>query len=1118
MRKINPLLLLSFILLSTQAFASMAVNWPDDWDGINGNPGPISCDESYPEDSYGNPHPDLTGYPSSTSCSDLGITYDDAVSPLCGYNSGSSLIIRSWTLVDWCANQTYFHDQKIKILDTEDPVNSGPSSVTVDTDYGGCLYYLDGDDLGLSITDNCDYDVELNFNPNEGSALPVGYHNVLVQAIDDCTNIENLSITVHVKDNTPPVAIVDNSFNISLTSNGTGYIHKLAIDEGSYDECGSVYFEVRRTQYDNPCELSEEWGDVVHFCCEDIPISPVTVEFKVTDHSGNVNYAWVDVYVEDKLVPNIHCPADIELSCLDDYFSIINNAGVYYQDLPTHVKNTLGKPTYSSGCSANVYYQVNSYINQCENSTLDITWIVQSDGGQSNGCSQEVHIVREQQNVLNCDDIYFPAGSPEAIAWGVRPWCTVNDNFNDPDDDLPAVQIYDCGDVYIGAPMIDNNSLCTSIGISQSVDTFEFANGVCKKILSHWEVIDFCVFESNYVDPITGEIDPFNSGNGYFEFYAEYDVFDTEGPTVTCTAEYIVDCTESFAGPIVADATDNCSAAGSFGWSWKYDEDNDGTIDYEGAGSSLTASMINKTKFPLGEHKVIWNVNDGCGNNTNESCVFTIIEVDDKPPTPYCHLGLSTSVSEPDLEVVIWAQDFDQGSFDNCSSSDDLLISFSEDPLDNYKTFDCNTLGLNFITMWVTDEAGNQDFCSTFLTVFDNGSCNNVSTIAGRVRSEVGVPVSGATVTLDGPDGTMETISDEEGNYSFESHWYQNMELTASHSGEPLNGVNSVDLVYMHRHIIGSEPFESPYQIIASDVNASEAISVYDVVELRRLILGHYEDFPDNKPWHFVHADYDFPDGDAMNFEEKIYLDQVVTSLDFIAIKTGDANNSFLGYNFNSAEVREAVEIDVQVEESTDIISYDFVLTSDLEMDAFQMEMKINEEINESAIITSDLVGFGLQNYYQRGNLISIAYHLNESSDFEKGQSLFRIETVKLGVEPELSIYKDRIKSEVYRSGESKKIVLREIPVSVSLDLSEFSPNPFTNHTRIQLESDRDQLAKITVLDVQGKQIHSRQLPIRKGVNEVQLSEEIFNLSGLYFVNLEYGEKITQKKVIFLGG
>ena len=116
----------------------------------------------------------------------------------------------------------------------------------------------------------------------------------------------------------------------------------------------------------------------------------------------------------------------------------------------------------------------------------------------------------------------------------------MNDTNNNTGDDLPAINI-DCTENFM-VPELDINidGLCTEVGLNIELDTFDFAGGACKKYIIHYEVIDQCVFEENYVDPVTGELDPFNSENGYFEFYIEIDAFDDEAPEIACSPIEVV--------------------------------------------------------------------------------------------------------------------------------------------------------------------------------------------------------------------------------------------------------------------------------------------------------------------------------------------------------------------------------------------------------------------------------------------------------------------------------------------------------------------------------------------------------------------------------------------------
>ena len=66
------------------------------------------------------------------------------------------------------------------------------------------------------------------------------------------------------------------------------------------------------------------------------------------------------------------------------------------------------------------------------------------------------------------------------------------------------------------------------------------------------------------------------------------------------------------------------------------------------------------------------------------------------------------------------------------------------------------------------------------------------------------------------------------------------------------NGVSTLDLVRIQKHLLGIEALSSPYDLIAADANNSESVSAIDLVELRKLILGIYTELPANQSWRFV--------------------------------------------------------------------------------------------------------------------------------------------------------------------------------------------------------------------------------------------------------------------------
>ncbi|MEM6697219.1 MAG: T9SS type A sorting domain-containing protein, partial [Bacteroidota bacterium] len=124
----------------------------------------------------------------------------------------------------------------------------------------------------------------------------------------------------------------------------------------------------------------------------------------------------------------------------------------------------------------------------------------------------------------------------------------------------------------------------------------------------------------------------------------------------------------------------------------------------------------NKIVFDrLGEYITYLKVVDEAGN---ANFCYTIISVivdcsnDETPPSADCIFGLNV-----DVGFVVYALEFDAQSTDNCSPRERLRFSYSSDVTDVSRRFE--ELGIVPVEIWVTDEAGNQDFCKTAINVKD---------------------------------------------------------------------------------------------------------------------------------------------------------------------------------------------------------------------------------------------------------------------------------------------------------------------------------------------------------------------------------------------------------------
>jgi hypothetical protein len=206
------------------------------------------------------------------------------------------------------------------------------------------------------------------------------------------------------------------------------------------------------------------------------------------------------------------------------------------------------------------------------------------------------------------------------------------------------------------------------------------------------------------------------------EYLQVIKVVDDEPPVIECnelpeTCIYDYNCDAATVQyDLLASGSDNCAAPEEIGYRYTVLADETTPVAY-GQGHVLIEDLA------VGDYGVWLVGKDRCGNE--DSCYTTFIIRDCKKPTPYCYHGISTVVMSPSGEVEVWATDFDAGSYDNCTIADKLVFSFTEDGETPSITFTCFDLpdGRSReieVEIWVIDEAGNKDFCTTTLLLQDN--------------------------------------------------------------------------------------------------------------------------------------------------------------------------------------------------------------------------------------------------------------------------------------------------------------------------------------------------------------------------------------------------------------
>lgn len=573
-------------------------------------------------------------------------------------------------------------------------------------------------------------------------------------------------------------------------------------------------------------------------------------------------------------------------------------------------------------------------------------------------------------------------------------------------------------------------------------------------------------------------------------------------------------------------------------------------------GFEYTINIPDQIPADCGEttHRVVWKVYDGCGNVTSTTSYFTV--QDKKAPTPYC-INLSTALmADPDGDgplpsmVELWAIDFDYGSFDNCVAYEDLRFTFSDtqpeldpdynaDLRSSARVFTCDDLsGTSDATLtipvYVWDLCGNYDFCQVNLRLVDNNpdGCTDTTgtgSIAGVIETEFGQSVENVEVKNENMFYEFETtdMTHNDGSYAFVANLLNmDYQVNAAKNDDYLNGVSTLDLVLIQRHILGLETLDSPYKMIAADVNNDGNVTAIDLIELRKLILGIYEELPSNSSWRFVDAAQTLDINSPWNFDESIDIYNLSTDMmdeNFVGIKVGDVNESVVANtSATSGEDRSSAAIsiefeDMQIEAGQ---TFDLTVAGDAFNNVYGYQFTLETKGLELVTVQSGAVNVGEENFGVHGNAVTTSW--NSDQPVNATGTLFTM-TFKANTSGLVSELLD-VNSEITRAeayvGSNLDIVDIDLAKGADADvefaLYQNEPNPFTTNTVIGFEMPQASDATLTVLDVTGKVITTINGNYAKGYNEIELSKSDLGAAGVYYYQLDSGDFTATKKMIII--
>ena len=406
--------------------------------------------------------------------------------------------------------------------------------------------------------------------------------------------------------------------------------------------------------------------------------------------------------------------------------------------------------------------------------------------------------------------------------------------------------------------------------------------------------------------------------------------------------------------------------------------------------------------------------------------------------------------------------------------------------------------------------------------------------VSGVVKSTQSKTVHNVEIRMGNDPAVLQfvsTITDEEGKFVFDPVQRKTDHFVkAFKNDDPLNGVSTLDLIRIQKHLLGITPFTSPYEFIAADANRSSSVTALDLIEIRKLILGIYPKLPRNTSWRFGSAKQELDISNPWSLQEVIgieYLTRDVTDVDFTGIKIGDLNgDAKTGFATHDIETRSEATLHLQFENSwvesgkpiqVNVTAADFNEILGLQM-ALQGDKVHILDLHSGAL---DLQEGGY--YITDSGEARISWNGIAPGTVNSTTTLFSItlESDHSGWLTDLLLLKQStLKNEAYVGEELARaeIVFEALPGNAQAGNTslEIFPNPVTDEVNLVFYLNKEQTYAVVFYDASGRLLDRKEMEGTEGAQHLVFkSNDLRVHEGLVICQLEAnGTKTVQRMVV----
>jgi hypothetical protein len=431
--------------------------------------------------------------------------------------------------------------------------------------------------------------------------------------------------------------------------------------------------------------------------------------------------------------------------------------------------------------------------------------------------------------------------------------------------------------------------------------------------------------------------------------------------------------------------------------------------------------------------------------------------------------------------------------------------------------------------------AGNQPIATTLKA--GNVQIVSMTTLAGVVKSPAGSTIRGVGFNVTGSNSPQPFTTSTDGRFNLQVLG-GNFTLTPFKNNDVVsaNGVTTLDLVLIQRHILGLTPLGSPYKIIAADVNQSGSVTTLDIVLMRSLILQNTTSFPGNQLWAFVRSDYTFTDPTnpfPYDHSRTYQTFGGFSSQNFIGMKLGDVNDTWdagiarietegeVGFVMENQRAMPGNEITVPVK------ARDFRNVS-----GYQFTLNWNPKVLELAEVQHQalIANYGITAIKEGKLSTSWQDNGGQNRTIPDDSTLFslRFKVIgALGTTSYLRINSSMTASEAYNdhlgylsvvSPERRIQVGEPIAPAYGYELYTGQPNPFSESTLIRFSLPKEETVTLAIYNGLGQLVKTITGQYLAGEHQVSWTGTAEGgqrvASGSYLVQMRAGQFVKSRKLV----